>query len=82
MEATFDTLAYFKKLTAAGFTEAQANVQTEALREVVDLTERNLVTKADLKRDLKELEYKLVIRLGSIVVACTALLGILPYLAK
>ncbi len=83
MEAAFDTLTYFKKLTGAGFTEAQANIQTQALREVVDRTEKNLVTKANLKRDLKELEYRIIIRLGGIVVATvgisTALvLGFLP----
>ncbi len=71
---TFDTLGYFEKLKAAGVPEEQAKIQANALREVI---EDSLVT----MRDLKELEYKLTIRLGGIVVACTALLlAILPML--
>ena len=71
---TFDTLGYFEKLKAAGVPEEQAKIQANALLEVI---EDSLVT----KRDLKELEYKLTIRLGGIVVACTALLlAILPML--
>lgn len=73
---TFDTLSYFDKLKDAGVPENQARVQADALR---DLVESSLVT----KRDLKELEYKLTIRLGGIAVACTALLlAILPMLIK
>lgn len=69
---TFDSLSYFEKLKAAGVPEAQAKVQTETLREVI---ESSLVT----KRDLKELELRLTIRLGGIAIACTALLlAVLP----
>ncbi len=63
--AVFDTLAYVKKLRAAGVPEDQAEVQAEALAEVVD---EKLATKDDireLKRDLKELELRLVIKLGA-----------------
>ncbi|MEO5356109.1 MAG: CCDC90 family protein [Nitrospirae bacterium YQR-1] len=56
----FDTHAYVKRLKAVGFTEEQAEVQTEVLSE---LLEESLATKRDLKelenilrRDLKELE--------------------------
>ena len=67
----FDTHAYVKKLQAAGFTEAQAEVQAEAIAGLVneqlatkrDLKELETVLKRDLaeletalKRDLKELE--------------------------
>ncbi len=47
MESTimFDTLAYAKKLKTVGFTEEQAEIQVEALADVV---RNNLVTKADL----------------------------------
>ncbi|MCK5219646.1 hypothetical protein KAR10_08990 [bacterium] len=54
-----DTLAYAKKLKAAGFTEEQAEVQAEALAEMFD---EQLATKHDIKevaRDLKELELRL-----------------------
>ena len=73
---TFDTLGYFEKLKAAGVPEEQAKIQANALRDII---ENSLVT----KRDLKELELRLTIRLGGIVVACTALLlAILPIVIR
>jgi hypothetical protein len=74
----FDTLAYSKKLKEAGFTELQAEVQAEALAELID---DKLATKQDivlLKKDIDtmvlELSNKLTIRMGSIaVLSLTAL---------
>ena len=66
----FDTLAYAKKLKKAGFTEQQAEVQAEAMAELVN---EQLAT----KRDLKELEMSLVLRLGSIMVAGIAVIATL-----
>ena len=67
----FDTLAYAKKLKEAGFTEAQAEVQAEALANIID---QRLATKQDilaLKRDLKEfqmrLKHDLTVRLGAMM---------------
>jgi hypothetical protein len=78
---TFDTLGYFEKLKAAGVPEAQAKVQTEALREII---EDKLVTKKDLlelenrfNSTMKELEYRLVIRLGGMMAACVAIVAAL-----
>lgn len=77
---TFDALGYFEKLKAAGVPEEQAKLQANALREVID---ERLVTKDFLDMRMKELEYKLTIRLGGIVVACTALLlADLPLILK
>ncbi len=58
----FDTLAYTKKLKAAGVPEKQAEVQAEALAEIVD---ERLAT----KQDIKELETRMTVRLGSIMTA-------------
>lgn len=66
----FDTLAYAKKLKAAGFTEQQAEVQAEAMAELVN---EQLAT----KRDLKELEMSLVLRLGGIMVTGIAVIATL-----
>ncbi|MCP4575853.1 MAG: hypothetical protein GY846_06175 [Deltaproteobacteria bacterium] len=55
----FDTLAYAKKLKAAGFTEQQAEVQAETFAEII---EDRLAAKKDivmLQRDIKELEVSL-----------------------
>lgn len=78
--ATFDALAYFEKLKSAGVPEEQARIQANALREIVY---EQLVSRSYLDLRLKEPEYKLAIRLGGIVVACTALLlAALPLLVK
>jgi hypothetical protein len=71
----FDTLQYAKRLKQAGFTEEQAEVQAEALKELVD---EKLVT----KQDIKVLEYKLTLKLGGIIVTCTAVLGAFLALIK
>ncbi len=67
----FDTLAYAKKLKAAGFTDLQAEVQTEALVEIVEgrlATRQNLKeTETALRRDMKEMEQRLTIRLGGLI---------------
>jgi hypothetical protein len=56
----FDTLAYARRLKRAGFSDEQAEIQAEALAAVVTET---LAT----KQDLRELEYRLTLRLGGMV---------------
>ncbi len=73
---TFDTHAYIKKLKAVGVPEEQAEVQAQA---IADLVTDRLVTKDDLERGLKELEYRLVIRLGSMIVVA---IGVIATLVK
>ena len=77
----FDTLAYAKKLKAVGFTEEQAEVQAEALAEMVNET---LATKRDLKElevtlrhDIKELEMHLTIRLGAMLTVAIVIVATL-----
>lgn len=84
----FDTLQYSKNLINAGFTPQQAEVQAEALKKVID---ENLATKHDLfevKRDLesaihnvevklKELELRMTIKLGGMLVAGIGILIIM-----
>ena len=84
----FDTLAYARKLKAAGFTEEQAELQAEALAEIVD---ERLATKQDilalkrdikelesnLKRDMKELDMRLTTRLGTIMAISIAVVATL-----
>ena len=76
----FDTLGYAKKLENAGFTRQQAEAQANAL---MDILEDRIATKQDLKELELRLKYDLTIRLGGIVVACTAiLLAGLPLILK
>ena len=95
----FDTLAYAKKLKLAGVPEAQAEVQAEAMAELV---EERLATKRDLREleerrnnqmrameerlnkkmqeleyKIQELEYKLTVRLGSMMVVAVGLVAAL-----
>ena len=66
----FDTLTYARKLREAGVPQAQAGAHAEALGATVAET---LAT----KQDLRELEYRLTIRLGgmlAVAVATTAAL--------
>ncbi len=65
----FDTLAYAKRLKEVGVPEKQAEVQAEAM---VELVEERLATKQDildLKRDMKEMEMRITIRLGALMMA-------------
>ncbi len=62
----FDTLAYIKKMKEAGFTNKQAEVQAESLR---GLLEDQIAT----KRDLRDLEKGIVIRLGAMIAASIAI---------
>lgn len=82
----FDTLAYAKKLKSAGFTEEQAEIQAEALSEIID---EKLATKQDvrdlkrdildLRRDMKEMEIRLkhdlTVRLGAMMAASMAVIA-------
>lgn len=76
---TFDTLMYAKKLREAGFSEKQAEIQAEALKEII---QDNLATKqdiSDLRKDLLQIEerlmYRLTIRLGLMLVTAVTVLA-------
>jgi hypothetical protein len=78
---TFDTHSFVKKLKAVGFTEEQAEVFAS---EQARLIEDNLATKKDLvelennlQRDLRELEYRIIIKLGRLMAASTAVVATL-----
>lgn len=68
---TFDTLGYFEKLKAAGVPEAQAKVQTDALRDLVD---SRLATKEHLDIRLAELKHDLLRWMLGIAVGQMALI--------
>ncbi len=59
MALSFDTHQYVKKLKGAGVPEAIAEIQAEALTEIID---EKLATKLDIelvRRDMKEMELRL-----------------------
>jgi hypothetical protein len=67
----FDTLAFVKRLSAAGMNARQAEAMAEALTE-------HAFTDLATKSDLKDLELRLTMRTGAMIAASTALtVGIL-----
>jgi Protein of unknown function (DUF1640). len=67
---TFDTHKFVRRLKEAGIAEAQAEAITEAFREAQG--ELELATKHDielLRRDMRELESRMTIKLGLMLVA-------------
>ena len=74
-EMVFNSLNYAKRLEQAGFTREQAEAQANIMAEIVD-------EKIATKQDLRELEYRLTIRFGSMLAASVALLAALITLVK
>ena len=74
-EMVFNSLNYAKRLEQAGFTREQAEAQANIMTEIVD-------EKIATKQDLRELEYRLTIRFGSMLAAAVALLAALITLVK
>ncbi|TAN51873.1 MAG: DUF1640 domain-containing protein [Methylococcaceae bacterium] len=79
----FDTHLFVKKLKAVGFTEEQAEVFAA---EQAKLIEDKLATKndlieleANLRRDMKELEYRIIIKLGMLMAVS---IGVVATLVK
>lgn len=81
MQFSFDTLAFVKRLSAAGWDTRQAEALDEALTgNAFD----ELATKSDLRElgsalrsEMKELELRLTIRMGAMNAATIAILGAL-----
>jgi len=63
MISTLDTHETVKSLTAAGFTNAQAEALTAAVKQAVDIDLSNMSTKtdiADVRREMAEMKAELV----------------------
>lgn len=67
---TFDTLQYANKLKKAGLSDQLAEIQAEALKDII---EDNLAT----KRDLEDLKKDLTIRMGTMLAVSVSILSIL-----
>jgi hypothetical protein len=70
----FNTLTYAKRLEDAGIPRPQAEAQVQVLAEIV---ETELATKNDIQHALKELEYRLIIKLSAIMGTMFTVLGII-----
>ena len=67
---TFDTLSYSKKLKAAGFSEKQAEIQAETLKEI-------LGTELTTKKDLAETKVEIIKWVAGMLVAQAAIVATL-----
>jgi hypothetical protein len=79
---TFDTHKFISTIKASGIPENQAEAIAEAFRAAQ--IEADVATKADLqvlelalKADIRELEYRLVIKLGAMMMAAIAVVAAL-----
>ena len=66
----FDTHAFVKQMTQVGMPEEQAEVLANSQATLID-------EKLATKRDLKELELRLTLRLGSMMVAAVGVVAVL-----
>ena len=69
----FNTLQYARKLEAVGISREHAEAHIQIIAEII---EGDMATKSDireLENKLVQLEYRLVVKLGAIVVTATTL---------
>ncbi|MDP2831811.1 MAG: DUF1640 domain-containing protein [Pseudomonadota bacterium] len=83
---TFDTLKFANRLKAAGVPVAQAEAEAEVLAEALEVNLKELATKADLlavktelRQEMKLMEQRLIIKLGSLIALS---IGIVAALVK
>ncbi|MBF0614207.1 MAG: DUF1640 domain-containing protein [Magnetococcales bacterium] len=70
----FDTLAFVKELESAGVPPAQAEAQAKALSGVIQHLEESRLKELATKGDLKELELRMVIKTGAMILGGIGLL--------
>ena len=70
MASTLDTLEIVKRLKEAGFSEPQAEAVTTIFRDVREADFAQLATRIDLR----ELEQRITIRVGGMLVVATGVL--------
>ncbi|MGJ4945122.1 hypothetical protein ACQR1W_31490 [Bradyrhizobium sp. HKCCYLS1011] len=79
MAFAFDTLGYSKRLQEGGVPRPQADAHAEAAR---DFVMSELVTKTDLTTAIDNAVLRLTVRLGTMIGASVALLGILDRILR
>lgn len=64
---TFDVLKFANTLKATGASLAQAEAEAVALSEVLELNLKDLVTKEDMLREMRDLEQHLIIKISALM---------------
>ena len=76
---TFDTLKFANTLKAAGVPPAQAEAEAVALSEVLEVNLKDLVSKEYMHHEMRDLEQRLIIKLGTLMALS---IGIVAALVK
>jgi hypothetical protein len=76
---TFDTLKFANTLKAAGVPPAQAEAEAAALSEVLEVNLKDLVSKEYMHHEMRDLEQRLIIKLGTLMALS---IGIVAALVK
>ena len=80
----FDTLKSVEELQEAGIPENQAKAQVRVFQRIIEsdlATKRDIAGKEMLQQEMRELEYRLTIKTGLMLVASTGvILGTTQYL--
>ena len=76
---TFDTLKFANTLKAAGVPSAQAEAEATAISEVLEVNLKDLMTKDDMHREMRDLEQRLIIKLGALMAVA---IGVVAALVK
>ena len=79
---TFDTLKFANRLKAAGVPDQQAEAEAEVLAEALEVNLKDLASQADLlsakvelQQELKLLEHRLIVKLGSLIALSLAIVA-------
>lgn len=74
LAVTFDTLEFVESLKESGFNEEQAKGMSSAIKKVQQANLGELVTKRDLREEVKDLELRLTIRMGGMLAVTIGIL--------
>jgi len=77
---TFDTVKFANTLKAAGVPPAQAEAEATAISEILEVNLKDLVTKEDMHREMRDLEQRLIIKLGALIVVAISIVAALVML--
>ncbi len=74
---TFVTLKFANTLKAAGVPPEQAEAEATAISEILEVNLKDLVTKEDMHREKQNMELRLVIKPGAMMVFSIGIVAVL-----
>lgn len=70
----FDTLEFSKRAQKAGFTKEQAEFQAREAAQAIETKIASKIDISDLRKDLKDLELRMTIKLGAMQIVAIGIL--------